>query len=272
VWVDGQEVTVPETKTPAEPESLMFNSKDGQWYLGWQGIALWRVKHGQVLKYHRPVWMTRMYLLTNNLSDSEVIERWNKNTDLKSELDYVNYIRQEYYINNVQIPFVGVMGGIESSSLGNKTMYILPGIIVDKFEGRVGMSLAVRHVNPFEDFIFTFSLKYYTNILEEISDGEILSEDTEGVRVDLVDEFRNTLRKDEPIPAVFVYSDDGAMYMGAKLYDGSVIMPLDEAEGLQHRLEENLLKGVIDGDQEAFLGKGQHIFISGNMILTLGEK
>ena len=73
------------------------------------------------------------------------------------ELDYSVWNDYHYQIAGTPIPLAGVVGGIYAERLDNMTIYLMPGFVVGKFEGSVGMGLIIRYPQPFDDFMGYFN-------------------------------------------------------------------------------------------------------------------
>ncbi len=256
--IDGQEAAVPETKSQVPPESLMFNSKDGRWYVGWNGIALWKVENGQVVKYDRPVWMTHMYKVVHGGTWSEELKRWQHDPKVVGELDYGLWGgKYHYQVGGSKVSLNGMIGGVYGERW-EKTVFIMPGFVVKTEESDVGMGLAVRYPQAFNDFVdvfvgFTFdrpSGRYWL----VAKDGEVLEGHQQN---DTAEALRDYLHEHLPLPILATKGDGGVGYMSTRRYDGTVAVSREEAERLHEQLEDEILEGYLSKDQQAFLGIGQ---------------
>jgi len=251
IWVDGQAVSVPETKSGVAPESLMFNTKDGQWYLGWQGIALWRVEDGQIVKYDRPVWMTSKYM--EKVGYGQIWAQWKKDFQSVREIDYSSFTKFGQRA-------LGVVGGISSERWNDNILYVFDGFIAGVSEMDNGVNLGIRLPQPFGDVIFVSPWSGFNESVRfaTVVKGEGMLVENIGLKgEDLVGLFTDG----ESISVYVVLSNSGNNLMGQKLHDGRVIFTQEEALALKNGLEKEFLQGKISGERDAFLGEIQQVFI-----------
>ena len=153
-------------------------------------------------------------------------------------------------------------GGISSSMWKDSTIYTFPGFLVTMKEGDKGGIAAMRLIQPFGDFVVNLGGlswsrpdSYYYKIP---TNGSIM----EGSSVSSTAGFlRDDMKTKGNIPMLVAIDNSGDRFMGSLLYDGSRIMPKDTAIALRKALEEKLLEGYLENDQEAMLGWPQKMYI-----------
>ena len=259
VWVDGKAVPVPETKSQVPPENLMLNTKDGQWYVGWRGIALWKVEGGRVVKYDRPVWFTNLW--RQDTWDYRIInEKWAKDPRITGEISYKGW---QFIIDKEEALEYGMWGGIQSETWSNKRMYVFSGFIVGVDVGKTAELFGLRLVQPFNDNVFTFHVDRSDNIWVVSENGGI----ERGERINSHRSLADVVLSGKNIPAVVVVINDGDKFMGAKRADGSQWMSTEEALKLRQELEKKLSAGgYLGGDTKAMLGWPQKLYVPAEML------
>jgi len=235
----------------------MFNSKDGQWYLGWQGVALWRVKHGKVLKYHRPVWFTSMYLAKKGRAAQ--FEAWKNDPRITGELDY-GLLAGKFKMGGQAIPVGYPLGGISSDFWKGAAIYMFPGIVVGAYPRETSSDLAIRIPQPFGDVVVRHNMGtdiHGHNYFVVGANGEILSSHSNSS----VGRPAIELAERKNFAVIETVNDSGEDYMLSPLYGQEPVMSEAEAHRLWQFIEKAMLQGHVGKDTDAYLGLGQRMVI-----------
>ena len=254
VWVDGKAVPVPETKSQVPPENLMLNTKDGQWYVGWRGIALWKVEGGRVVKYDRPVWWTELIKEKMGGYPSVFIAKMRKDPEVIGEMSYSEWLGK-FFVGNEEVSLTGMVGGINSPTWNGNIMYVLPGFLMKGEAGEHGSLYALRLIQPFGDYIASFHIDRSDNVW--VFSGK---EGIEGGKPTLrIEVFKKAEVKSVPVLAVIV--NNGDAFMGRQFADGSQVMTKEEATKKLGQMENALKMGYLGSDTVTILGWSQKVFV-----------